>query len=82
MENLKPEKVLTAKELASYFDHTLLRANATVSEFNNLCDDSKRYGFCIVASNPAPVKLCKTFLADSQIHVGAETPRRISAVPC
>lgn len=23
MENLKSEKVLTAKELASYFDHTL-----------------------------------------------------------
>ena len=40
MENLKPEKVLTAKELASYFDHTLLRANATVSEFKKLCDDS------------------------------------------
>ena len=60
MENLKPEKVLTAKELASYFDHTLLRANATVSEFKKLCDDSKRYGFCMVAINPAPVKLCKT----------------------
>ena len=71
MENLKPEKVLTAKELASYFDHTLLRANATVSEFKKLCDDSKRYGFCMVAINPAPVKLCKTFLADSQVHVGA-----------
>ena len=48
MENLKSEKVLTAKELASYFDHTLLRANATVSEFKKLCDDSKRYGFCMV----------------------------------
>ena len=71
MENLKSEKVLTAKELASYFDHTLLRANATVSEFKKLCDDSKRYGFCMVAINPAPVKLCKTFLAGSQVHVGA-----------
>ena len=71
MENIKSEKVLTAKELASYFDHTLLRANATVSEFKKLCDDSKRYGFCMVAINPAPVKLCKTFLAGSQVHVGA-----------
>ena len=71
MENLKSEKVLTAKELASYFDHTLLRANATVSEFKKLCDDSKRYGFCMVAINPAPVKLCKTFLAGSHVHVGA-----------
>ena len=71
MENLKSEKVLTAKELASYFDHTLLRANATVSEFKKLCDDSKRYGFCMVAINPAPLKLCKTFLAGSQVHVGA-----------
>ena len=63
MENIKSEKVLTAKELASYFDHTLLRANATVSEFKKLCDDSKRYGFCMVAINPAPVKLCKTFFS-------------------
>lgn len=71
MGNIKSEKVLTAKELASYFDHTLLRANATVSEFKKLCDDSKRYGFCMVAINPAPVKLCKTFLAGSHVHVGA-----------
>ena len=61
MENLKPEKVLTAKELASYFDHTLLRANATVSEFKKLWDDSKRYGFCTVAINADPVKLCESF---------------------
>ena len=49
MEDLKSKKILTAEELASYFDHTLLRANATVSEFKKLCDDSKRYGFCMVA---------------------------------
>ena len=58
MENIKSEKVLTAKELASYFDHTLLRANATVSEFKKLCDDSK---MCIRDSpsiNPVSFAAC------------------------
>lgn len=62
---------LTPETLANYFDHTLLLADAVVSEFVTLCEESKGYGFRMVAINSAPVSLCKTLLAGSDVHVGA-----------
>lgn len=62
---------LTPQQLAKYFDHTLLRANATDEEFRDLCKQADDYGFKMVAINPAPVELCKKILQDSDVHVGA-----------
>lgn len=62
---------LTPEELAKYFDHTQLRAYAVKQDFEKLCAESRRYGFAMVAINPAPVKLCKELLAGTDIHVGA-----------
>lgn len=62
---------LTAEKLALYFDHTLLRADASEEDFRQLCKDSMEYGFKMVAINPAPVSLCKELLKDSQVLVGA-----------
>lgn len=64
-------KEMTEAELASYFDHTLLRTAATESEFQDLCADAAANGFKMVAINPYAVELCKTFLGDSDVHVGA-----------
>lgn len=64
-------KTLTVKELAGYFDHTLLKAFVTDEGFKKLCDDADKYGFKMVAINSAPVALCKEYLKDSPVHVGA-----------
>lgn len=62
---------LTPAALAAYFDHTQLRAYAQQKDFEVLCDEAKRYGFAMVAINPAPVALCKHLLDGTNVHVGA-----------
>ena len=62
---------MTAKELARYFDHTLLKAYATEDDFRAFCADCAAYGFAMAAINPAPVALCKQLLHDTPVHVGA-----------
>ena len=62
---------MTAKELARYFDHTLLKAYATEKDFRAFCADCAAYGFAMAAINPAPVRLCKQLLRDTPVHVGA-----------
>ena len=64
-------KDITPEKLAKYFDHTQLRAFATDRDFEILCEESKKYGFAMVAINPAPVAFCKNLLKDTDIHVGA-----------
>ena len=64
-------KTLTVKELAGYFDHTLLKAFVSNEDFKKLCDDADKYGFKMVAINSAPVALCKEYLKNSPVHVGA-----------
>ncbi len=64
-------KMLNQKKLAKFFDHTKLNADARREDFVKLCEDSKKYGFQMVAINPAPVKLCKELLTGTDIHVGA-----------
>lgn len=63
--------MITKKELANMIDHTLLRADAVPAEFETLCKEADEYGFKMVAINSAPVKLCREFLGDSPVHVGA-----------
>ena len=62
---------MTAKELARYFDHTLLRASATHEDFDAFCADCARYGFAMAAINSAPVRYVKDRLRDTPVHVGA-----------
>ena len=56
---------MTKEQLANMFDHTLLKPFATKEEFQRLCEDSKKYGFKMVAVNSAPVALCKEYLKGS-----------------
>ncbi|WP_028708754.1 deoxyribose-phosphate aldolase [Propionicicella superfundia] len=62
---------LTRSDLATYFDHTLLRADATRAGFEKLCGEAREYGFAMVAVNPSPVRLCRELLAGTDVHVGA-----------
>lgn len=64
-------KDLTEKTLAKYFDHTLLKAFATEADFSALCAEAKELGTAMVAINSYPVKICKGYLKDTDVHVGA-----------
>lgn len=64
-------KQLSVKELANYFDHTLLKPYVMDADFKKLCEDADCYGFKMVAINSAPVALCREYLKNSEVHVGA-----------
>lgn len=72
----------SAAHLASYIDHTLLKANATQEEIGKLCEEAKKYKFVSVCVNPAYVPLCAQLLRGSGVKVctvvgfplGATTP--------
>lgn len=59
----------TAKELAGYIDHTLLKADATNKELINLCNESRKAGFASVCINPCNVELCSKELFGSTVKV-------------
>lgn len=69
-----------------YFDHTILKADATLAELEKLCSEAKEYNFASVCVNPIYVAKAKEFLAGSDVMVctvagfplGA-TPSRVKA---
>lgn len=62
---------MTKEQLVKLFDHTCLYAYATEAHMKKLCDEACAYNFAMVAVNSVQVKLCKKFLKDTDVHVGA-----------
>ena len=62
---------MTIEPLVKLFDHTRLYAYATEAHMKKLCDEARAYNFAMVAVNSVQVKLCKKFLKDTDVHVGA-----------
>jgi deoxyribose-phosphate aldolase len=51
---------MTAKELARFIDHTLLKPEAVPADFDRLCDEAVQYGFysaCVASSRVAQVAM-------------------------
>ncbi len=65
------EPVILPKDLAKYIDHTLLKPEATVEQFNTLCDEAKEYGFYSVCVNSSWVRHCAKRLQGSDVKVCA-----------
>ena len=59
------------QSLASVIDHTLVKADATREQVENLCDEAIRYRFACVMVNPAWVTLAVSMLGGTGIPVGA-----------
>ena len=59
------------RQLAGMFDHTLLKPYAADEDFRVLCEEADRFGFRMVAINSSQTALCKSFLKNSPVHVGA-----------
>lgn len=70
--------MISAEELASKIDHTLLRAEATADQIDALCDEALRYGFAGVCVNPVHVRRAAERLAS--LGGGSSGPARIPAV--
>ena len=56
-------------QLARVIDHTLLRADATQKEIDNLCREAQAYGVAAVSINPVWTSYCAKKLADTRIGV-------------
>jgi deoxyribose-phosphate aldolase len=56
--------------LASVIDHTLLKADATREQVENLCDEAVRYRFACAMVNPMWVSTAVSVLAGTGIPVG------------
>jgi deoxyribose-phosphate aldolase len=61
----------TAKDLARYIDHTLLKADATYEEIDRLCAEARQHGFASVCVNPVHVRRCAESLRGSPVLVCA-----------
>lgn len=74
---------MQAEELAKTIDHTLLRANATAEDIEQLCREAAEYHFAAVCVFPYYVSLAHDLLKDADVKVcsvisfpfGADTPR-------
>lgn len=65
MEGLKFDQ----KQLPSYIDHTLLKAEATSAAIHKLCEEALEYGFYSVCVNGVWVPLCKKLLEGSDVRI-------------
>lgn len=57
--------------LNKYFDHTLLKAEATQEDIKKLCAEAKQYGFYSVCVNGCYVPLAVEELKDTDVKVAA-----------
>ncbi len=73
MDNPTPSAAgpLTRAELARLIDHTQVRANASLVEMEQLCDEAREHGFAAVSVNPVWTSYCARRLKDSPVHVNA-----------
>lgn len=55
---------------AEYIDYTNLKADATIDDIKNLCNDAIKYHFASVCVNPCYVSLAKELLDGTTVNVG------------
>ncbi|CAG7634572.1 deoxyribose-phosphate aldolase [Paenibacillus allorhizosphaerae] len=57
------------KQIASYIDHTLLKAEADESAIRKLCEEAKQYGFYSVCVNGTWVPVCRELLQGTGVKI-------------
>ncbi len=58
-------------KLNQYFDHTLLKPEATVQQVQALCQEAKEHGFYAVCVNSSMVPAAAAALKDSEVKIAA-----------
>lgn len=56
-------------DISQYIDYTLLKADADINDFQELCKDAADNSFCSVCVPPYMIKRCKDYLSGSDIKV-------------
>ena len=62
---------LTAKEIASYIDHTLLKADASTAAIHKLCEEAAKHQFFSVCVNSQFVATAAKALEGTGVKVAA-----------
>lgn len=60
---------ITPQELARFIDHTLLKPDAVFAQYDQLCDEAKKYNFYSVCVNSSKVSYVAKKLRGSQVKV-------------
>ncbi len=61
--------ILNAAEIAKFIDHTLLKPDATQTEYRKLCQEAASYGFYSVCVPPSMVSFARGELRHSNVKV-------------
>ena len=61
-------------DIAKLIDHTLLKADATYDDIDQLCSEAREYGFASVCVNPFHIKRCAASLRGSGVGGGIPLP--------
>jgi len=69
--NIMNSLLLKPEQLATFIDHTLLRADATAADIERLCHEARKYSFCCVCVNGLWVRLALQLLEGSSIKVAS-----------
>ncbi len=64
-----PNLGITTQQMARYIDHTLLKPDATDKQFDQLCDEAKKYNFYSVCVNSSWVSYVAKKLRGSDVKV-------------
>jgi len=67
-------------KLNKYFDHTILKAEATEADIEKLCDEAKTSNFCAVCVNSCYVPLAAILLAGTDVKIAAVVGFPLGAV--
>jgi deoxyribose-phosphate aldolase len=59
------------KKLNQYFDHTVLKPEATEADVSKLCEEAKEYGFYAVCVNSCYVPLASELLKDTDVQIAS-----------
>jgi deoxyribose-phosphate aldolase len=67
-------------KLNKYFDHTILKADATEADVIKLCEEARSYNFCAVCVNSCHVPLAATLLAGTDVKIASVVGFPLGAV--
>ncbi len=73
---------MSAVELAKYIDHTLLKPESVISQFEQLCDEALKYKFCSICVNSGWVSFVAKKLKGSGIKICAVVGFPLGAMDC
>jgi len=80
--DLSIKKEMSAVELAKYIDHTLLKPESVISQFEQLCDEALKYKFCSICVNSGWVSFVAKKLKGSGIKICAVVGFPLGAMDC